>query len=74
MKKETVGRYKVEINKQRCKGCRLCVFFCPVKHLELSEDLNNRGVRFAVAKEGAECIGCGFCFVICPDVCVKIES
>lgn len=63
---------KVRIKKDRCKGCGLCVLYCPVKHLEMSEDLNCRGVPYAREKEGSACTGCGLCFMICPECCIEI--
>ncbi|MFH1505255.1 MAG: 4Fe-4S binding protein [Candidatus Omnitrophota bacterium] len=63
---------KVEIKKDKCKGCELCIFYCPAKALELSQELNKRGVKFAKLKQEAKCSGCGFCFLICPDACIEI--
>ena len=68
------GSYKVKIKKDKCKGCKLCVFYCPVKHLKLSSGLNKRGVRFALSDDNSKCIGCGFCFYICPDSCIEINQ
>lgn len=64
--------YKVKINKDKCKGCRLCILFCKFNHLELSPDLNKRGVCYAKIKDDTECKGCGACFLICPDSCIEI--
>lgn len=63
---------KVKIEKDRCKGCELCILYCPLKSLELSSTLNKRGVKFASFKKEAKCSGCGFCFLICPDNCIRI--
>jgi len=63
---------EIEIKKDKCKGCQLCIFYCPLRHLELSSQLNKKGVRFAKIKEGSKCTGCGFCFLICPDNCIEI--
>ena len=65
---------KVKIEKDRCKGCGLCIFYCPLKSLELSVTLNKRGVKPANFKKGAKCSGCGFCFLICPDNCIQIQK
>ncbi len=65
---------KVKIVKDKCKGCELCIFCCPLKSLNLSSTLNKRGVKFANFKKGAKCSRCGFCFLICPDNCVEIEE
>jgi len=64
--------YEVKIDKNKCKGCQLCIFYCPTKHLELSSDLNKKGVTFAKIKKDSKCIGCGFCFYLCPEVCIEV--
>lgn len=69
---KTKSTYQVKINKDKCKSCQYCIFYCPAKHLELSSELNKRGVKFAKVKEGTNCIGCGFCFMMCPDGCIEI--
>ena len=63
--------YKLKIAKDKCKGCQLCILYCPTKHLEFSDQLNKRGVKFAKTNNN-KCIGCGFCFLICPDACIEI--
>ena len=63
---------KVRIDKDKCKGCGLCILYCPVKKLEFSLDLNKKGVRYAKGKENTSCIGCGNCYLICPDCCIEV--
>jgi len=65
---------KPEIKKDKCKGCGLCIFYCPLKALEFSLELNKSGVKFAKFKQGAKCSGCGFCFLMCPDNCIEISE
>lgn len=65
---------EVDIKIDKCKGCELCIFYCPTKHLELSNTLNRRGVKFAKIKNKTDCIGCGFCFIMCPDACIEITG
>lgn len=63
---------KVKISINRCKGCGLCVLYCPVKHLEFSQDLNSQGVKYAKEKPQTLCIGCGKCYLVCPDCCIEV--
>jgi len=63
---------KVEIDKDRCKGCFLCVHFCPVGCLKISTGINKRGNQYAEKDEKKTCVGCGNCYLICPDFCIKI--
>ena len=65
-------QYSVTIKKDKCKGCNLCVLFCPTKHLILSGHFNKRGVHYAKVDEKTRCVGCGRCYLMCPDVCIEI--
>lgn len=66
---------KVIIDKERCKGCDLCVSVCPKKILRLSPDeINAKGYSPAECIDQDECIACGFCFTICPDFAITIND
>jgi len=71
-KSQTKLKHKVMIKKDKCKGCGLCIVYCPVKHLEFSAKLNKKGVKFAKEKKTNQCIGCGFCFDMCPECCIEV--
>jgi NAD-dependent dihydropyrimidine dehydrogenase PreA subunit len=58
---------RVEIEKEECKGCELCVSQCPVHCLEMSVgSINHFGYNYALYK-GEGCTGCGSCFYACPE-------
>jgi len=57
---------KIKINKDRCKGCYLCVVNCPQGLIKISNEMNVKGVK-PVIFSGGKCTGCGMCAVICPD-------
>jgi 2-oxoglutarate ferredoxin oxidoreductase subunit delta len=63
---------KITIKKDRCKGCLLCISFCPKGLIIKSKELNKLGVSFAEAKDSDECLGCMMCAVICPDCCIEV--
>ncbi|MGE5279839.1 MAG: 4Fe-4S binding protein [Deltaproteobacteria bacterium] len=63
---------KVRINKERCKGCGLCVAVCARKNLKTGEALNAYGAFAVVAVCEDDCTGCGMCYVMCPEACVEI--
>jgi 2-oxoglutarate ferredoxin oxidoreductase subunit delta len=63
---------KITINKDRCKGCLLCIGFCPKGLIKKSKELNKLGVSFAEVKDSDECLGCMICAVICPDCCIEV--
>ncbi|OQX79866.1 MAG: hypothetical protein B6D56_06290 [Candidatus Omnitrophica bacterium 4484_70.1] len=60
------------IDKKRCKGCGLCIAFCPCGCLELSSSLNKKGFNYPEKKNTVECKGCGICYRVCPDWCIEI--
>ncbi|MCX7781237.1 MAG: 4Fe-4S binding protein [Negativicutes bacterium] len=57
---------KLKTNVKNCKGCGICVEFCPKKVLELDEV-----GKIKVARE-ADCIKCGQCELRCPDYAIFV--
>ncbi|MFV0398098.1 MAG: ferredoxin family protein [Bacteroidales bacterium] len=63
----------VVVNRERCKGCNLCVESCPTQVLSLDpRDVNNIGYHFAYMKNPDDCIGCASCGLVCPDGCITV--
>ena len=56
----------LQINKRFCKGCGICVAFCPKQVLELDE------VGKVFAKVPEKCIQCGQCELRCPDYAIQV--
>ena len=65
-----VPKGEVHILKDRCKGCKFCIEFCPKEVLEQSEEFNIRGVHPPQVKEGPICVNCSFCEAVCPDFAI----
>ncbi|MDD4290037.1 MAG: 4Fe-4S binding protein [Patescibacteria group bacterium] len=57
-----------------CKGCGLCIEFCPKKCLEFTD--TERGVygNDTIKCDISKCIQCKICERICPDGAIKIGS
>ena len=63
-------RGTVVIDKQRCKGCELCIPACPPNVLRMSKERNASGYFLPELLEG--CTGCSACLMVCPDFCFEI--
>ena len=69
----TKGRCRVTIEFDRCKGCELCVYYCPKKCLALSEKFNAAGQHPAAISKPENCNGGGTCYIMCPEYAVTVE-
>ena len=62
----------VVIDQERCKGCGLCVAFCPQDVLAYSDEYNRSGYNSVHMKEPELCTGCAFCAQTCPDIAIEV--
>jgi len=62
------------LEKNRCKGCGLCVAFCSRRLLRAGEELNTLGYHPVEMIELERCNGCGNCSVICPDLAIFVQK
>ena len=56
-----------EVNHKRCKGCGICVTFCPKKVF---------GANFegkALVERAEDCVGCKACETRCPDFAITLH-
>ena len=63
---------RITIDKERCKGCSLCIPVCPKNVIGLSEDFNAKGWRYACVEKESDCTACKQCYMMCPDVAIRI--
>ena len=68
-KKEEIRKgTKIDINGDLCKGCGICIAFCPTEVLELDEH------EKAMVKRPEKCNACGLCELRCPDMAVEVKE
>jgi 2-oxoglutarate ferredoxin oxidoreductase subunit delta len=63
---------EVKITKERCKGCELCIMYCPKESLRISSGINAKGYHYPEFFDPESCTGCTFCARICPEVAIEI--
>lgn len=65
----------VTINENWCKGCNLCIMFCPVKALRSAGHLNKRGIHPPeMTPNNTSCTSCRLCELVCPDFAVMVAE
>ena len=62
-------RGTVHIRVERCKGCELCVEYCPTRVLALSSEFNAAGYHYPVVVSD-DCVACQGCMTICPEFAI----
>ena len=62
----------IEIDQEFCKGCQLCISFCPKDAIYLSDKLNDSGYLPAQFNSDSGCTGCAICAVVCPEVAIEV--
>lgn len=68
-------RANLIFDRDRCKGCELCIAACPKNILALDRTSTNRkGYYPAGVTDLSQCIACASCAKICPDSVITVEK
>lgn len=62
----------IVVDRERCKGCAVCVSACPCEVLSLSAEFNSKGYQVVCMSRPDACTGCASCGVVCPDSCITV--
>ncbi len=65
---------KLYVNEKYCKGCGICITFCPTRALKQSPKLNARGYFPPEADKMEKCKRCGLCSLLCPDLAIMVSD
>lgn len=57
----------IEIRQDRCKGCEICVEFCPKNVFEADK------FGRPIVQRSEDCIGCNICSLRCPDFAIEVK-
>jgi 2-oxoglutarate ferredoxin oxidoreductase subunit delta len=63
----------VTFDRNRCKGCELCVLVCPKHIIVIDSATNAKGYHPAIVERMSECTGCASCARMCPDSVITVE-
>ncbi len=62
-----LGRKKLIIEENWCKGCGICAAFCPKGVLEIRNET-------VAVKDRDACVFCGLCEQRCPDYAIYLVN
>ena len=66
--------YEHVVDRDRCKGCGLCVAVCPKGVLDIGKELNAKGYFPVHQVRPEDCVFCALCCTMCPDVAITINE
>lgn len=67
-----VPRGEIHLIVGRCKGCELCVNYCPRSALEVSGSSNAKGYHPPQMRDAERCVACGLCEMLCPEFAIFV--
>jgi 2-oxoglutarate ferredoxin oxidoreductase subunit delta len=63
---------EIVINDNLCKGCEICINFCPKGVFSASDRLSARGYFIPEVTKPEDCTGCLLCEHMCPDLAITV--
>lgn len=64
----------IHIDGEICKGCALCIHYCPRGVFAMSSTLNKKGFAIAGAVHPEKCTKCKMCEINCPDLAIFVDD
>jgi 2-oxoglutarate ferredoxin oxidoreductase subunit alpha len=68
--------FQIELDQDLCKGseCSICINACPKSVFIKGETINAKGLRPSQVAHPEECVGCGICESLCPDLAITVTE
>ena len=63
---------RIQVDREYCKGCQLCLAVCPKNVYELSRVRNPKGYMVPRPVRPEDCVGCLLCEMTCPDMAITV--
>ena len=62
----------IHVDKDRCKGCEMCIDSCALGILVMSKQINAKGYFFTEVVDVQRCTACMLCGVMCSDLAITV--
>jgi uncharacterized Fe-S center protein len=63
-----------QVKEKACKGCELCLAWCPQEAISMRPPKSEAGGKHSIASiDSKKCIGCGECILTCPTSAILIQ-
>jgi len=62
----------IKIDEDLCKGCQICISFCPKNAIQQSDKPNASGYLPVFFADNSECTGCAACAIVCPEAVIEV--
>jgi len=63
----------IYIDGNLCKGCELCIHYCPKKVYTMTDKVNRKGYNVMGVARPEDCVRCKLCMKSCPDLAIYVE-
>ena len=63
----------MEVDESRCTGCGKCAEVCPIKAIQIAEEMQSERKRKWAVRAEDVCLGCGVCYTACTSGAISLR-